>query len=123
MRRFMLRGAGLLATLALGTAPAAAEWNAANDEANRQRMMASMRDTSAANDRRNADAAFRSGLSRQSSSPSASPSSGSSSESSYRNGPAAGPARDAGPQSVVATRRFIVQVRETIPQTIARITR
>ena len=112
----------LLAMTAITFAvPAHAAWDAAADEANRQRMMASMRDTSAANDRRNADAAFQSGLSRQSSSSSSGATSGSSSTAS-RSTYEAGPARDAGPQSVVATRRFIVRTRETEAQTIARIT-
>lgn len=104
------------------SAPAYAEWNASADEANRQRMMASMRDSAAANDRRNADSAFQSGLSRNNSSPSATSSSNSSSSSFSRATPNA-PAVDRGPQSVVATRRFIVMVRETEPQVVARITR
>ena len=119
MRRLAAIAAAMLSTMPFA---AQATWNAAADEANRQRMMASMRDTSAANDRRNADAAFQSGLAR----PSSSGSSGGTSSSSST-APASAyapyPARDAGPQSVVATRRFIVNVRETVPQTIARITR
>ena len=120
MRRFTAGAAVLLLTTPFA---AHAAWNAAADEANRQRMMASMRDTSAANDRRNADAAFQSGLARQSSSGSSGGTSSSSSSNSSASAYAPGPARDAGPQSVVATRRFIVNVRESVPQTIARITR
>ena len=44
---------------------AQAQWSAANDEANRQRMMASMRAQDAANDRAAADRAFQAGLEQQ----------------------------------------------------------
>ena len=50
------------AVLALGLlmipVSAQADWNQNNDEANRQRAMSSMRATTAANDRQNADAQF-----------------------------------------------------------------
>jgi len=107
-------------------AVAQAGWDAAADEANRQRAMASMRATDAANDRRNADAAFQSGLSRNSGSPSSGSSSSSSSSgsgASYRGGTGGGGSTPSGPQSVVATKTVRVYVRETPQQGVARTLR
>lgn len=115
-------GAAILALVL--TSPARAQWSAANDEANRQRMMASMRDTASANDRRNADAAFQKGLaggrsttggSGGTSAPNASPPSAGAF--------AATPGPERGPQSVVATRTVFIRIDESTPQMLARVTR
>lgn len=109
------------ASLLAGTA-AHAQWSAANDEANRQRVMASMRDTAAANDRASADRAFRSGLA----APTGSTGSGSAAYSSgggVTTVNAPGPRRAAGPQSVVATRRVTITTQETPEQGFARLSK
>lgn len=100
---------------------ASAQWNAANDEQNRQRQMESMRATQAANDRANADRSFQQGLTRSpgasGGSSSTSPSAGSSAGGNRMNGPA----RDAGPQSVVASRTYTIYRQEAPPQAFARL--
>ncbi len=96
---------------------AQADWNQNNDEANRQRAMSSMRETSAANDRRNADAQFQSGLRSSSSGSSGSSSSSSSSSGSGYSGPGYTPSSNQGPQSVVST----ITIRETGAQMAVRL--
>jgi len=96
-----------------------AEWNAANDEANRQRMMNDMRANDAANDRRNFESQQRSNSSYTSSTNSGSSYSGSSSSSSYEYKPYQ--YIPEGPHSVVATYEFTVHVQETEAETVARI--
>lgn len=116
--------AAILALPLITALPAHAQWSAANDEANRQRMMASMRDTASANDRRNADAAFQKGLAGGRSTTGGSggtsaPSSSTSSASAF----AATPGPEIGPQSVVATRTVFINIEETTAQMLARVTR
>lgn len=96
-----------------------ADWNQNNDEANRQRAMSSMRATSAANDRQNADAQFQSGLRSSSSGGSGSNSSSGSSNSTGYSGPGYTPSSNQGPQSVVST----IVIRETGAQMGARLTK
>jgi TPR repeat protein len=106
-----------------------AQWSAANDEANRQRMMASMRAQDAANDRAAADRAFQAGLEQQrslgsGSSPSSS-SSGSGGMGTPLDGLAAALGRgnqsSGGPQSVVDRRTYIIHQQETSKQVVARL--
>ncbi|ESQ87731.1 hypothetical protein ABAC460_18835 [Asticcacaulis sp. AC460] len=98
-----------------------AEWNAANDEANRQRMMNDMQASSARNDRLNFESQQRStsGYTSSTSSGSSYGSSGSSS-SGYSYKPYE--YKPEGPHSVVATYTFTVYQQETEAQTIARVT-
>jgi len=109
----------VIALLAASPAVAHAEWNAANDEANRQRMMKDMRTNAAAADRRSFEAqqslnsSYTSTTNRGSSS-SGSSASGGSSYAPYEYKPE-------GPHSVVATYYFTVHVQETEAQTIARL--
>lgn len=107
--------------IGLALAPAAhADWNAANDEANRQRMMNDMRATARDNDRRNTDALNRStGYSYGNSGTSGRGTSGGSSDSGYSYQPYT--YKPAGPRSIVATYEFTVFVKETEAQTIARL--
>ncbi|RYE01522.1 MAG: sel1 repeat family protein [Sphingomonadales bacterium] len=116
-------GAAVMALPLLASPPVRAQWSAANDEANRQRMMASMRATASANDRRNADAAFQRGLaggrSTTGGSGGTAPSSSAPSASAF----AATPGAERGPQSVVATRTVFINIEETTPQMVARVTR
>lgn len=121
MDRSLPRLAALLCLVLPALAQAA--WNAANDEANRQRMMNSMRASAAASDRRASESLERSRAAHERSygNKPASPMSGAArdqSASAYR--PAAAP-RAAG--SIVSTEEFTVYVRETESQTIARVTR
>lgn len=112
----------LLASLAAAT-PHIAHADAAGDEARRQAIMASSRANAAAIDRRNADQAFRDGLSRSSSSR-ANSGSNSSSSSSNSSAPSAGfggGGSSSGPQSVVSTRIVKVWVGETMTQTAQRL--
>ena len=111
-----------LAAAALFTvAPAArADWNAANDEANRQRMMNDMRATAAYNDRVNSEALNRStGYSYGSTGGSGRGTSESGSGSGYAYQPYV--YKPSGPKSIVATYEFKVYVRETEAQTLARL--
>ena len=110
----------VIALLAVSPAVAHAEWNAANDEANRQRMMSDMRANAAAADRRSFEAQqnanrYTSSTNRGSSSASSgSGASGGSSYTPYQYQPE-------GPHSVVATYYFTVHVQETEAQTVARL--
>lgn len=109
----------LAVSLLLIPATVHADWNQNNDEANRQRAMSSMRATTAANDRQNADAQFQSGLRNSSGISSGSSSSSNSSSSSGSSGPYYAPSTNSGPQSVVAT----MTMRETGAQMGARLTK
>lgn len=107
---------------------AQAQWSAANDEANRQRMMASMRAQDAANDRAAADRAFQAGLAQQrslGSGSSSSSSSGSGGMGTPLDGLAAalgsGRQSTGGPQSVVDRRTYIIYQQETSEQVVARL--
>lgn len=108
---------------------AQAQWSAASDEANRQRMMASMRAQDAANDRAAADRAFQAGLEQQRSLGSGSSSSSSSSGSGGMGTPldglaaalGSGSQSRGGPQSVVDRRTYIIYQQETSEQVVARL--
>jgi TPR repeat protein len=119
-----LRLAALLVALLATTTHARAQWSAANDEANRQRMMSDMRANSAAADRRNAESLARSQADsaryreRSSTGSGVSSSSGASAGVSSWNIPTPTPS---GPQSVVATYTFTVKLRETDAQVVARL--
>jgi len=117
-------GAAMLAIPLIAASPVRAQWSAANDEANRQRMMSSMRDTATANDRRNADAAFQKGLAGGRSTTgglggTSAPNSSTPSAGAF----AATPGPERGPQSVVATRTVFINIQESTPQMLARVTR
>jgi len=116
-------GAAMLTLPLLTASPTRAEWSAANDEANRQRMMASMRDTAAANDRRNADASFQKGLAGGLSTTGGSGGTAPNSATPSTGAFAATPGAERGPQSVVATRTVFINIEETTPQMVARVTR
>ncbi|WP_169533920.1 tetratricopeptide repeat protein [Asticcacaulis benevestitus] len=108
----------LLAAFTVAPIAAQADWNAANDEANRQRMMSDMRANAAAADRRSFEAQQRSNSYTSSTNRgSSSSSSGASGVSSY----APYEYKAEGPHSVVATYYFTVRVQETEAQTIARL--
>ena len=103
-------------------AVAHADWNEANDEANRQRMMSEMRDNAAAADRANEESQRRQQQSydnRSSASVGSSPGGSGGSGGGYT--PYAH--HDSGPASIVASYTFKVYTRETQAQTIARISR
>lgn len=107
---------------------AQAQWSAANDEANRQRMMASMRAQDAANDRAAADRAFQAGLAQQrslGSGSSSSSSSGSGGMGTPLDGLAAalgsGNQSTGGPQSVVDRRTYTIYQQDTSEQVVARL--
>jgi TPR repeat protein len=101
--------------------PAHAGWSAADDEANRQRMMNSMRQQDAYNDRKSFERSMQQNA-YQSSGSSSSSSYGSSGSSGGYSGPV-NPTQpiEQGPQSVVASYTFVVYKRETEAQTIERI--
>ena len=120
INKFTLKNHAALLAVSLLLIPvsAHADWNQNNDEANRQRAMSSMRATTAANDRQNADRQFQSGLRNSASSSSGSGSNTSSSGSSGSTGPSyTGGGASTGPQSVVAT----MTVRETSAQMAVRL--
>ena len=121
IRLVTLKSSGAVLALGLLMIPvsAHADWNQNNDEANRQRAMSSMRATTAANDRQNADAQFQSGLRNSAGSSSGSSSSSSSSRSSGSSGPNYAGSTNSGPQSVVAT----MTIRETAAQMGARLSK
>lgn len=114
----------LFLALLVGAGPANAQWGAANDEANRQRMMADMRASSAAADRRNQDALARSQAdsaryaerSRATNSGSGTSSGGAASWTVPSTAPS-------GPRSIVASYDFTVMVRETDAQVVTRLRR
>ena len=119
--RCLLAGAALTAML---PAAASAQWNAANDEANRQSMMADMRASAAANDRANfdsqqaqqADAArFNSGSGSDASAGGSGAAGGSLANPGYA------PRATTGPQSVVATYSFIIHRQESPAALLARL--
>lgn len=118
MRLFKSSLYALLVACIVAPLVAHAEWNAANDEANRQRMMSDMRSNAAAADRRSFEAQQRSNSytssTNRGSSSSGSSSSGGSSYTPYEY-------KAEGPHSVVATYYFTVRVQETEAQTIARL--
>ncbi|MGA9658457.1 MAG: tetratricopeptide repeat protein [Asticcacaulis sp.] len=110
----------ILALLVISPIAAHAEWNAANDEANRQRMMNDMRKNAAAADRRSFEA--------QQKSSSYTPSTGGGSSSYGGSSSSSGGSsytpyeyKAEGPHSVVATYYFTVHVQESEAQTIARL--
>ncbi len=114
------RGATTAALILLGLPMAAhADWNQANDEANRQRMMNDMRASDARNDRLNFESQQRSTSGYTSSTSSGSGSSSSSSGGGYNYTPYQYVPE--GPHSVVATYEFKVFVKESQDETIARI--
>lgn len=119
--KFRLKGTVALLVVSSLIIPvsAHADWNQNNDEANRQRAMSSMRATSAANDRQNADAQFQSGLRNSASTSSAGGGSSGSSSNSGSSDPNYAPASSSGPQSVVAT----MTIRETGSQMAVRLTK
>lgn len=124
----MWRGNGkilpMLVLALLALAPVArADWNAANDEANRQRMMNDMRASAARNDQLNNDALNRSNAYSPSSSGSSGrgTSGGSSSGRGYSYQPYV--YKPSGPRSVVATYEFTVYIQESEAETIARLQR
>ena len=96
-----------------------AEWNAANDEANRQRMMSDMRSNAAAADRRSFESQQRSNSGYTSRTDSGASYSGASSGGGYQYKPYEYVPQ--GPKSVVATYYFTVRVQESEAQTIARL--
>ncbi|ESQ79986.1 tetratricopeptide repeat protein [Asticcacaulis sp. YBE204] len=112
--------------LALMPVTAYAAWGAADDEANRQRMMNSMRQQQADNDRRSFErqqqqqqSMYNKNLERPSGGGSSS-SGGSSSGGAFNSYQREDPV-DTGPQSVVKSYRFVIYVKETEAQTIARL--
>ncbi|HTM82118.1 tetratricopeptide repeat protein [Asticcacaulis sp.] len=120
MRSVWRKAAGV-AALAFMLAPMTghAEWNAANDEANRQRMMSDMRSNAAAADRRSFESQQRSSSGYTSRTDSGASYSGASSGGGYQYKPYEYVPQ--GPKSVVATYYFTVRVQETEGQTIARL--
>lgn len=106
-------------------APARAQWNAANDEANRQSMMAEMRASAAANDRANEESQRR--FNDNAARSSASSSSGGSSNYSGSSGgggatgTGSGSYRDAGPRSIVKSYTFTMHRQETPAALAARL--
>ncbi|ESQ87172.1 hypothetical protein ABAC460_20590 [Asticcacaulis sp. AC460] len=119
MKKLFL-AASLLAMLV--AVPAHAEWSAANDEANRQRIMSSMRQQDAYNDRASFERSMQANRYTGSSTSSSTSSSSGSSASPYTgSAPGTSVPVDNGPQSVVATRTFVIYKQETEAQTIARI--
>ena len=120
-RHCILVGAALTALLPVA---ASAQWNAANDEANRQSMMADMRASAAANDRANFDSQQRQQADaarfNSSSSNTGSASSGSTAGG-YSGQPAARGATSSGPQSIVRTYSFTVHRQETPAALMARL--
>ena len=119
----MIRRVAVLLAFLLSM-PAHAQWGAANDEANRQRMMADMRANGAAADRRNQEALARSQAESARYATRSSPGSIGSSA-----GPSSAPSWSvptvtaSGPRSVVASYDFRVRVRETDAQVVARLQR
>lgn len=112
------------ALTALVTVPAAAQWNAGNDEANRQSMMADMRASAAANDRANFDSQQRqqADSDRFNSSSGAGTSSGSyGAAGSSASSSGYSPRAPAGPQSIVSTYSFIIHRQESTPSLLARL--
>ena len=118
----MMRGArvAVAALLSLGAAPAAADWNQFNDEANRQRQMASMRQTDAANDRRADEAQRRRNAAGGSSAASVGGGDGGGSGSGPSGLGASGGYTDSA-KSVVARRTVVVQRYEGAAQARARL--
>jgi TPR repeat protein len=111
----------LLATL-LVAIPTLIHADPAGDESRRQAAMATASASAAAIDRRNADTAFQAGLQQPSLGGGSGSSSSSSSSSSGTSGLGASGAYTAnGPQSVVATRRYVVWVGETLAQAAVRL--
>lgn len=108
----------VLAGLVPGSANAG--WSASDDEANRQRMMSSMRQQAAYNDRASFERSRTSDYRSQSN-----PAPGYTGSQSSSGGGVAPPASstpaDTGPQSVVASYTFVIYKKETETQTIARI--
>ncbi len=102
-------------------ASAHADWNQANDEANRQRMMSEMRANAAAADRANEESQRRQQAAYDSQRNSSSSSSGSSSSSSSGGGYTPYQAAPEGPHSVVSTYTFTIHKQESESQTLARI--
>ena len=104
-----------------------AEWNQAKDEANRQRMMNSMRASAAASDRRSAESLARSQQSYERNrgtvarAPTATRPPGGSTVTGSR--PPGGDADAGVTRSVGLSEEFTVYVQETEPQTIERVTR
>lgn len=119
MNRVLRRSACVLA-LVLMAAPMAAhaDWNQANDEANRQRMMNDMRASDARNDRLNFESQQRATSGYTSSTNSGSSYSGSS-DSGYAYTPYQYVPE--GPHSVVATYEFTIYKQESEAETIARV--
>ena len=106
-------------------APAAAQWNQANDESNRQTMMAEMRASAAANDRANEESQRRFNDNAARASASSSSTGGSSgytgASSAPSGGTGSGSYRDAGPRSIVATYRFTIHRQESRAALVARL--
>ncbi|MES3023266.1 MAG: hypothetical protein V4857_17015 [Pseudomonadota bacterium] len=111
---------------ALFPAVAHAEWNAANDEANRQRMMNSMRASAAAADRRNTESLDRQRVANERSASNRANANANKPGTTSRDTSAPGYQSSgvgSGPSSVVDSYEYTVHVKETEAETIARITR
>ena len=105
---------------------ASAQWNAGNDEANRQSMMADMRASAAANDRANEDSQrrFNDNAARSLGSNSSGGGGGSSSGSTSGGGgfgSNVGAYRGGGPRSVVKTYTFTIRSQESVLSLITRL--
>jgi TPR repeat protein len=127
MSTHRLRLSALATAAALfGLVPAIAhaDWNQANDEANRQRMMSEMRANAAANDRANEASMRRQQQDFENRSRASSGGGGSSNSSGSSAGGYSSPSyHDSGPASVVETYTFKIRKQETEGQTVARISR
>ncbi len=116
-----------LSMLSLMGGNAHAQWNAGNDEANRQSMMSDMRANAAANDRANFNSQQRTQAvtDRYSGGSSSSGGGGSSSSSSggssYAGGGSSSRSEPSGPQSIVATYKFTMMIKETPVELVARL--
>ena len=123
--RLSHRLAGAALAACFFPAVAHADWNQANDEANRQRMMAEMRANAQASDRANEESQRRQQAAYDARQRSSSSSSSSASASSSSSGGGFTPyqSRPEGPRSVVATYTFTVHTQESEAQTVARIER
>ena len=121
-RHHLIAGAAIVA---LYPCAASAQWNAGNDEANRQAMMAQMRASAAANDRANEesqrrfnDNAARSASSNRSGGGGGT--SGGSSGGGYT-GTGSGGYRDVGPRSIVKSYTFTIRRQESVAALAVRL--
>lgn len=118
-----VRAVGLVGLILAAPMPAYADWNEANDEANRQRMMSEVRANAAANDRANEES-----LRRSQADYDRRPTTSGGSSSAQSGSSGAGiftpyQYHSQGPASVVASYSFKVSRQESEAATVARITR